>query len=67
VLFPRFFGLGISQINFFVDTYFANSIRMPAARSRRCTWRTGCELMLGGYAIAVATDPADHVAPGSGE
>ena len=56
VMFPRFFGLGISQINFFVDTYFAKAARMPRGSltalyvADRVT-----ELVLGGYAIAVAT------------
>ena len=56
VLFPRFFGLGISQINFFVDTYFANSIRMPrGSLTALYVADRVMELMLGGYAIAVAT------------
>jgi putative peptidoglycan lipid II flippase len=56
VLFPRFFGLGIAQINFFVDTYFANSVKMP--RGSLTAFYVAdrvMELMLGGYAIAVAT------------
>jgi putative peptidoglycan lipid II flippase len=56
VLFPRFFGLGISQINFFVDTYFANSARMPhGSLTALYVADRVMELMLGGYAIAVAT------------
>jgi putative peptidoglycan lipid II flippase len=56
VLFPRFFGLGISQINFFVDTYFANSVRMPSGSlTALYVADRVMELMLGGYAIAVAT------------
>jgi putative peptidoglycan lipid II flippase len=56
VLFPRFFGLGISQINFFVDTYFANSVRMPrGSLTALYVADRVMELMLGGYAIAVAT------------
>lgn len=56
VLFPRFFGLGISQINFFVDTYFANAARMPrGSLTALYVADRVMELMLGGYAIAVAT------------
>jgi putative peptidoglycan lipid II flippase len=56
VLFPRFFGLGISQINFFVDTYFANSVLMPrGSLTALYVADRVMELMLGGYAIAVAT------------
>ncbi len=56
VFFPRFFGLGISQINFFVDTYFANSSRMPSGSlTALYVADRVMELMLGGYAIAVAT------------
>lgn len=56
VTFPRFFGLGISQINFFVDTYFANSARMPrGSLTALYVADRVMELMLGGYAIAVAT------------
>jgi len=55
VLFPRFFGLGISQINFFVDTYFANAARMPrGSLTALYVADRVMELMLGGYAIAVA-------------
>jgi putative peptidoglycan lipid II flippase len=56
VLFPRFFALGISQINFFVDTYFANASRMPrGSLTALYVADRVMELMLGGYAIAVAT------------
>src|SRR5437899_10323052 len=29
LMIPRFFGIGIVQINFFVDTIFANAAKMP--------------------------------------
>jgi putative peptidoglycan lipid II flippase len=53
---PRFFGIGIGQINFFVDTYFVNSARMPQG-SLTALYLSDrvMELVLGGYAIAVAT------------
>ena len=53
---PGFFGIGIAQINLLVDTIFANAKRMPEGSlvslyvADRVT-----ELVLGGYAIAVAT------------
>ncbi len=52
---PGFLGIGISQINLLVDTIFANAKRMPEGSlvslyvADRVT-----ELVLGGYAIAVA-------------
>jgi len=56
VIFPRFFGLGISQINFFVDTYFAKAARMPrGSLTALYVADRVMELVLGGYAIAVAT------------
>jgi len=56
VMFPRFFGLGISQINFFVDTYFAKAARMPrGSLTALYVADRVMELVLGGYAIAVAT------------
>jgi len=53
---PRFFGIGIGQINFFVDTYFANAAIMPRG-SLTALYISDrvMELVLGGYAIAVAT------------
>jgi putative peptidoglycan lipid II flippase len=53
---PGFLGIGIAQINLLVDTIFANAKRMPEGSlvslyvADRVT-----ELVLGGYAIAVAT------------
>lgn len=56
VMFPRFFGLGISQINFFVDTFFVNAPRMPrGSLTALYVADRVMELVLGGYAIAVAT------------
>ena len=56
IIFPRFFGLGISQINFFVDTFFVNAPRMPrGSLTALYVADRVMELVLGGYAIAVAT------------
>jgi putative peptidoglycan lipid II flippase len=53
---PGFFGIGVSQINFFVDTMFATSARMPAGSATALyIAERVMELVLGGYAIAVAT------------
>jgi putative peptidoglycan lipid II flippase len=55
-IFPRFFGLGISQINFFVDTFFVSAAKMPrGSLTALYVSDRVMELMLGGYAIAVAT------------
>jgi putative peptidoglycan lipid II flippase len=56
LMLPGFMGIGIAQINLLVDTIFANNRRMPEGSlvslyvADRVT-----ELVLGGYAIAVAT------------
>jgi putative peptidoglycan lipid II flippase len=56
LMIPRFFGIGIGQINFFVDTYFANAARMPrGSLTALYVADRVMELVLGGYAIAVAT------------
>jgi putative peptidoglycan lipid II flippase len=56
VLFPRFFGMGVAQINFFVDTFFATAPRMPrGSLAALYVSDRVMELVLGGYAIAVAT------------
>jgi putative peptidoglycan lipid II flippase len=56
VLFPRFFGMGVAQINFFVDTFFTTSRRMPrGSLAALYVSDRVMELVLGGYAIAVAT------------
>lgn len=53
---PRFFGIGIAQINFFIDRFFLLAPKMPrgAPTSQYLADRV-MELVLGGYAIAVAT------------
>jgi putative peptidoglycan lipid II flippase len=56
LMIPGFLGMGIAQINLLVDTIFANAKIMPVGSlvslyvADRVT-----ELVLGGYAIAVAT------------
>jgi putative peptidoglycan lipid II flippase len=53
---PRFFGIGIGQINFFVDTYFVLAKGMPQGSLAALSIADRVmELVLGGYAIAVAT------------
>jgi len=56
LMLPRFFGIGIGQVNFFVDTFFANAAIMPRG-SLTALYISDrvMELVLGGYAIAVAT------------
>ncbi len=53
---PGFFGIGISQVNLFVDFIFATASKMPegSPTSLYVADRV-MELVLGGYAIAVAT------------
>src|SRR5580692_5306029 len=56
LMIPRFFGIGIGQINFFVDTYFALAKGMPQGSLAALSVADRVmELVLGGYAIAVAT------------
>ena len=56
LMFPRFFGMGVAQINFFVDTFFATAPRMPrGSLAALYVSDRVMELVLGGYAIAVAT------------
>jgi putative peptidoglycan lipid II flippase len=53
---PRFFGIGIGQINLFVDTYFSTASKMPEGSLAALYYADRVmELVLGGYAIAVAT------------
>jgi putative peptidoglycan lipid II flippase len=57
---PGFFGIGIAQVNFFVDTIFELSARMQSlvgagALTSLYVADRVMELVLGGYAIAVAT------------
>lgn len=56
LMIPRLFGIGIGQINLFIDTRFATAAIMPVGSLAALNWadRT-MELVLGGYAIAVAT------------
>ncbi len=56
LMIPRFFGIGIGQINFFVDTYFVLAKGMPQGSLAALSVADRVmELVLGGYAIAVAT------------
>ena len=53
---PRLFGIGIGQINLLVDTRFATAARMPGGSLAALYLADRVmELVLGGYAIAVAT------------
>jgi putative peptidoglycan lipid II flippase len=53
---PMFFGAGVFQINFFVDTIFAASSRMPEGSiSSLYVADRLMELVLGSYAIALST------------
>jgi len=56
LMIPRLFGIGIGQINLFVDTRFATAIKMPEGSLAALYLADRVmELVLGGYAIAVAT------------
>jgi putative peptidoglycan lipid II flippase len=56
LLAPGFFGIGVAQINFFVGTIFATSSRMPSGSvTALYVAERVMELVMGGYAIAVAT------------
>jgi putative peptidoglycan lipid II flippase len=53
---PAFFGMGVYQINFFVDTVFATASRMPAGSVTSLYIADRImELVLGSYAIAMST------------
>jgi putative peptidoglycan lipid II flippase len=53
---PRLFGIGIGQINLLIDTKFATAAMMPAGSlAALYVADRVMELVLGGYAIAVAT------------
>jgi putative peptidoglycan lipid II flippase len=56
LMLPAFFGMGVYQVNFFVDTIFATSSRMPTGSitSLYIADRV-MQLVLGTYAIAVST------------
>jgi putative peptidoglycan lipid II flippase len=56
LMMPMFFGAGVFQINFFVDTIFAASPRMPGGSiSSLYIADRLMELVLGSYAIALST------------
>jgi putative peptidoglycan lipid II flippase len=56
LMIPRLFGIGIGQINLLVDTKFATAARMPGGSLAALYLADRVmELVLGGYAIAVAT------------
>jgi putative peptidoglycan lipid II flippase len=56
LMIPGFFGIGIYQVNFFVDTVFATADKMPQGSVTALYIADRVmELVLGGYAIAVAT------------
>jgi putative peptidoglycan lipid II flippase len=56
LMIPRLFGIGIGQINLLVDSRFATASRMPAGSLAALYLADRVmELVLGGYAIAVAT------------
>jgi putative peptidoglycan lipid II flippase len=56
LMIPRLFGIGIGQINLLVDTRFATASRMPEGSLAALYLADRVmELVLGGYAIAVAT------------
>jgi putative peptidoglycan lipid II flippase len=56
LMMPAFFGIGIAQINFFVDLSFLTAAKMPGGSvTAMYVADRVMELVLGGYAIAVAT------------
>ncbi len=56
LMIPVFFGGAVYQINIFIDTIFATSAKMPeGSLSSLYVADRVMELVLGGYAIAVAT------------
>jgi putative peptidoglycan lipid II flippase len=56
LMIPRLFGIGIGQINLLVDTRFATAAKMPGGSLAALYLADRVmELVLGGYAIAVAT------------
>ncbi|MHB8501040.1 MAG: murein biosynthesis integral membrane protein MurJ [Candidatus Acidiferrales bacterium] len=56
LMLPRLFGIGIGQINLFIDTRFATASLMPeGSLAALYVADRVMELVLGGYAIAVAT------------
>jgi len=56
LMLPRLFGIGIGQIYLLIDTRFATAARMPSGSlAALYVADRVMELVLGGYAIAVAT------------
>lgn len=56
LMIPRLFGIGVAQINLLVDTRFATASVMPRGSLTALYYSDRVmELVLGGYAIAVAT------------
>src|SRR6202041_3851321 len=56
LMIPRLFGIGIGQINLFIDTRFATASIMPAGSlAALYVADRVMELVLGGYGIAVGT------------
>lgn len=56
LMIPGFFGIGIYQVNFLVDRVFATAAKMPEGTlTALYVADRVMELVLGGYAIAVAT------------
>lgn len=56
LMLPRFFAIGIGQINLFIDTFFSVARKMPeGSLAALYVADRVMELVLGGYAIAVAT------------
>ena len=56
LMIPGFFGIGIYQINFFVDTIFATSTRLPQGTiTSLYVANRIMELAMGSFAIAVST------------
>ena len=56
LMLPRLFGIGIGQINLLIDTRFATAAKMPpGSLAALYVADRVMELVLGGYAIAVAT------------
>jgi putative peptidoglycan lipid II flippase len=56
LMIPRFFAIGVGQINLFIDTFFSVAKKMPeGSLAALYVADRVMELVLGGYAIAVAT------------
>lgn len=56
LMLPGIFGFGVAQLNFYIDTIFATSSRMPGGSVTSLYYADRVmELVLGSYAVAVAT------------